>query len=495
MVKIKKMFSRWTFLRSSLISPRVSGSCVLATLMGLFLFQGAIIDNLIISVISVGLDPLRANFIAALMMTAAAACAGAALGRSRVGALLGGCFIFASAFLPGFLQTQLKPVYDPGGNLEILNGWMLFHNTFVMLGLGLLSAFMGAAVGATFGEVVCDPFYRLCHFLGASLWRFWQGTRGGSQERSVPSHVAWARGLMALAVVALVVLAASSSDLFIFSPDIGIHTSVVAHNKQGQEIAGTVVPASFISPALGDRSRSFLVYLPPSYETAVGKTKHYPVLYLLHGSPGGQIDWVTGGKAVDSANTLLASERIPELIIVFPDGNGTINAPSEWGNSYDPKQQMETFVADDLVRYVDSHYRTLPDAAHRAIGGLSMGGFGAMNIAVHHPDVFGAAISLGGYYQAEGRVWGTNTATLRLNSPVDAIRTMPPAWHLHIYLGAATQDQPYYRDTLQFIHVLVSLHIQYQFDLEKGYHSWPIWQKQGYNALKWLTWGPSQTVR
>jgi S-formylglutathione hydrolase FrmB len=115
-----------------------------------------------------------------------------------------------------------------------------------------------------------------------------------------------------------------------------------------------------------------------------------------------------------------------------------------------------------------------------------MGGFGAMNIAVHHPDVFGSVISLGGYYYAEGNIWGHNADYIAQNSPADTLPHTPLAWKLNIYLGAATKDQPYYSDTLQFMHELDALHIPYHFDLQKGYHSWHVWQVQIYNALQWL---------
>ena len=470
-------------------------SIVLTVLGGLLLSQGFIINGLVVGIISVGLDPLRAQFIAALIMTTGAACIGAALGRRRGGALVGGGIVFYWIFLAGFLQTQLTPAYDPGGNLEPLNGWTLFHTTFVMLGLGLLCAFIGAAVGAAFGEVVCDPLAQFGRFLVVFVreYRALLKAEPAVREKiaaspAIPRAVP-GRWLVAGALVMLVILAASSGDLFIFSPDVGIHSKPITGNQQGQAATGTLVPVSFISPAMGKQSRAFLIYLPPSYSTPGGKNKTYPVLYMLHGSPGREIDWVTGGKAVDSADTLIAEGRMPELIMVFPDGNGYLNTPSEWGNSYDPRQQMETFVASDLVKYVDSHYRTIPDVAHRAIGGLSMGGFGAMNIAVHHPEVFGTVISLGGYYQAEGKVWGSDATNRQFNSPLVNIRMMPSAWKLHVCLGAATQDQPYYKYTQQFMQVLDELHVQYQFDLEKGYHSWPIWQKQFYQALTWLKWG------
>jgi enterochelin esterase-like enzyme len=295
-------------------------------------------------------------------------------------------------------------------------------------------------------------------------------------------------------MVMLIILATQSSNLFIFSPDIGIHTHPVLRDKEGRVITGTVVSGSLISPSLNNESRPFLVYLPPSYNTPEGKTKLYPTLYLLHGTPGKDFDWVVGGKAVESADTLIALRYVPELIMVFPDGNGRPGASSEWGNSYDQHQLMENFVANDLVKYIDQHYRTIPNAQYRAIGGLSMGGFGAMNIAIHHPDIFGSVISLGGYYKAEGSIWGSNIVYQQFNSPLNTIIQMPQAWHLQMFLGAATKDQPYYLDTLQFMHKLNDLHIHYHFDLEVGQHAWNIWQKQLYNAIKWLPWNHLQSL-
>jgi S-formylglutathione hydrolase FrmB len=118
-----------------------------------------------------------------------------------------------------------------------------------------------------------------------------------------------------------------------------------------------------------------------------------------------------------------------------------------------------------------------------------MGGFGATNIAVHHPDIFGSVISLGGYYYAEGGIWGNNAAYMQQNSPATVLPTKKQAWKLQFFLGAGSQDQPYYTDTQQFAQELDGLHILYHLDIQKGYHSWTTWQKQMYRALVWLHWG------
>jgi S-formylglutathione hydrolase FrmB len=174
--------------------------------------------------------------------------------------------------------------------------------------------------------------------------------------------------------------------------------------------------------------------------------------------------------------------------MVFPDGNGRSGETSEWGNSFDQQQLMENFVALDLVRFIDQKYRTIPTPGYRAIGGFSMGAFGAMNIAVHHPDIFGSVISLAGYFTAEGSIWGQNAAYIRANSPALVLPDRPQAWQLCIFLGAATKDQPYYAGTQQFILKLKALHLNYTFDLENGYHTWSVWETQLYHGLIWLQW-------
>ncbi len=117
-----------------------------------------------------------------------------------------------------------------------------------------------------------------------------------------------------------------------------------------------------------------------------------------------------------------------------------------------------------------------------------MGGFGAVNIAIHHPEIFGSMISLGGYYEAEGTIWGKNPYYRQANSPTYTALGASQLKKQHIYLGAATRDQPYYGDTINFMRELNQLHVSYQVDIQKGYHAWPIWQKQMYDALLWLKW-------
>ncbi|MGI9057009.1 MAG: alpha/beta hydrolase [Ktedonobacteraceae bacterium] len=471
-------------------------SFVLALLGGVVLFNNLVISNLASFIITIGLDPLRAQLIAALIMTAGAALVGAAGGRRKVGAMLGAGSMFCFSYLMAFIQLELQPFHNPGGILEPLNSDALLYTACVMLALALLCAFVGAAVGKALGEVLLDPPYLLLRLI-------WQRSMPGHAHKAMQRKEEMTRPysssthsvreivgswLGTLIMLSLILLASGASDLFIFSPDIGLHKPPLLHTKDGAAHS-TIVQDEVVSPALNMQRRSFLVYLPPSYNTAQGRNKRYPTLYLLHGSPGGERDWFSAGKADQSADTLIALNKMSEVILILPDGNGRPGSTSEWGNSFDHRQNIETYVALDLVKYVDQKYRTIAEAAYRGIGGLSMGGFGAMNIAVHHPDVFGFVISLGGYYRAEGSIWGGNAAYIRENSPLDVLPTVARAWQLHIYIGAATKDQPYYSDSKQFVQELDRLHIPYHLDIQNGFHSWGVWQTQLYNAFLWLHWG------
>jgi len=472
---------------------------LLTLLAGVMLFNSAIVSSLSSVIINFGLDPQRSLFIAALLLTTGAALLGAMLGRRKLAAIVGTGCVFWFSYLSGFINLESRPPYDTGGLLEPLNNNILAQTSTTMFALALVGGFIGAGVGVALAQTIFDPILSIIRTVWhrIALPRRTTGPIPASERTSkVVATIAMTGQLLGAAVMVVLLLVASrSGNLFIFSPDIGIHAQPQLHGVKGAPAHGTTLEDFLVSHALKGQLRPFMVYLPPSYNIPQDRQKRYPTLYLLHGSPGKDIDWLTGGKAADSADALIDAGKIPELIIISPDGNGRQGSTSEWGDSLDHKQNIEDYVATDLVQYVDKHYRTIADSAHRAIGGLSMGGFGAANIAIHHPTVFGTFISLGGYYKAEGTIWGKNKLYMELNSPEYTIVHTPTAWKMGIFLGAAVQDQPYYTYTLQFMRQLDKLHIRYHFDLQKGYHSWPIWQKQMYLAMLWLKWGASPVTR
>src|SRR5207253_3474821 len=131
--------------------------------------------------------------------------------------------------------------------------------------------------------------------------------------------------------------------------------------------------------------RDVTIYLPPSYST--DKSKRYPVIYLLHGY-GGRDDTFNGRLATlpDSADNDIKAGTAKEMIVVMPNSY-TLHKGSMYSNSV-TTGDWESYVAVDLVAYVDGHYRTIAKRISRGLAGHSMGGYGAIRIGMKRPDVF-----------------------------------------------------------------------------------------------------------
>jgi len=137
-----------------------------------------------------------------------------------------------------------------------------------------------------------------------------------------------------------------------------------------------------------DTTREATVYLPPGYDPEGA----YPVLYLLHGIGGDRHEWTRGASAHAILDNLIAAGRITPLIAVFPNGRAMADdrVPEQIFNpeAIAAFAAFEQDLLDYLIPAVESHYRTLTDADHRALAGLSMGGGQTLNFGLAHLDTF-----------------------------------------------------------------------------------------------------------
>ena len=155
------------------------------------------------------------------------------------------------------------------------------------------------------------------------------------------------------------------------------------------KLDGRLTELTFKTPALSGTT-PVRVLLPSDYATS---NRHYPVLYLLHGCCNYDVSGAASWTVHGDAEALTAG--LP-LIVVMPD-SGAGGFYSDWYNNGSGGPPMyETYDIDELVPWIDEHYRTLPDRAGRVLAGLSMGGYGAMELAARHPDMFVAAASFSG---------------------------------------------------------------------------------------------------
>jgi S-formylglutathione hydrolase FrmB len=132
--------------------------------------------------------------------------------------------------------------------------------------------------------------------------------------------------------------------------------------------------------------RDVFVYLPLSYTK--NRNQRYPVVYFLHGYGLGAEAYMNALWASDGADKDVAAGTSKEMIVVFPDSN-TIYNGSMYSNS-PTTGNWETYLTDDLISYIDSHYRTIANRESRGLAGHSMGGYGTLRIAMKYPDLYAA---------------------------------------------------------------------------------------------------------
>ena len=156
---------------------------------------------------------------------------------------------------------------------------------------------------------------------------------------------------------------------------------------------GTVSKVWYDSSTLG-MNRRMTIYTPPGYEKG---DKRYPVFYLLHGMGGDENAWSELGRATQILDNMIARGEAEPMIVVMTNGNVDMEgAPGETSLGFIqpttqlPKTMDGTFEQHfpDVVKYVDTNYRTIADKQHRAIAGLSMGGFHSLHISKEYPDMF-----------------------------------------------------------------------------------------------------------
>jgi len=160
---------------------------------------------------------------------------------------------------------------------------------------------------------------------------------------------------------------------------------------------GNVQQILFPSKSTNTSRRAF-VYTPPGYEK--DKASKYPVLYLQHGWGEDETAWSNQGHANLIMDNLIAEGKIKPFIIVMTYG---MTNEVKWGHMKDFSiVPFQTVLVDELIPYIDAHFRTIADKSHRAMAGLSMGGMETHTITVAKPDVFSYyALLSGGIYTPE----------------------------------------------------------------------------------------------
>lgn len=221
----------------------------------------------------------------------------------------------------------------------------------------------------------------------------------------------------------------------------------------GQEWRGGViytieVPApSLRGNLLGDSDRRTVsVYLPPQYSTE--RWRRFPVIYLLHGFAADHKAFIAGAyqdlNVRVSMDSLIAAGKVQPMIVVTPNARNRFDG-SFYANSA-AAGKWEDFVAKDLVRHIDRRYRTIARASGRGLTGHSMGGYGALNVAMRNPGVFSAVYALSpcclGPDQTDLTLPGRAQTWRRALSAADTSQIKAAGFHANILMALAAVYSP-----------------------------------------------------
>ena len=213
------------------------------------------------------------------------------------------------------------------------------------------------------------------------------------------------------------------------------------------------------------------VITPDSYAEG---TNNYNVVYLLHGFGDNNETWTRLGKAAPHTDS-------HQLIFVCPDGEMSWY----WDSPIDPSYRYETFVAKELIEWVDANYRTNASREGRAITGLSMGGHGALYISLRHQDTFGAAGSTSGGVDIRPFPDGWDMA-LRLGTVeerpenwenytvINMLHLLPTDGSFKLIIDCGTEDF-FYEVNCALHHALLERSIPHDFYVRPGQHNWNYW--------------------
>jgi S-formylglutathione hydrolase FrmB len=253
--------------------------------------------------------------------------------------------------------------------------------------------------------------------------------------------------------------------------------------------ASIVTTHAFESKALG-RTWAYSVYVPDGYETS---GLQYPVLYLLHGNNGSRTDWAARGGIQRTADELIAAGEIPPALIVMPDAGST------W--YVDRKENMETAVIRDLIPDVETNFRAITERGGRLVGGLSMGGYGALRFVLKYPDSFAAAALLSpaiynpeppassgarkagvfGSPQFDPEVWKS------LNYPALWDAFLARKIRVPMYITSGDDDELFIEEEAVRLYSLLRRNGQpAELRISDGAHTWPVWEAAIGDAMRYI---------
>ncbi|CAO5155620.1 Enterochelin esterase-like enzyme [Frankia sp. AiPs1] len=276
---------------------------------------------------------------------------------------------------------------------------------------------------------------------------------------------------------------------------LGVHSWPTASSREAVAATpirthpqGSVVSLAVPGVHSGFGTQQALVYLPPQYFTE--PRVRFPVVYLMHGSPGVPVDWYRANRAAQTGAWLAGHGR-PVILVAPRLSNGWLD-DSECVDR--PSEHIETYVVDDVIPTVDARLRSRPDRADRIFAGMSAGGFCALNLGLRHRDLVGTIIDMSGMDRPthDGGMIGLFghrpdlSHVVAANTPAVYAAHLPATPPMRVWLDCGRGDRESYSDTRYMAATLGARPgFQVELRLRPGGHDFGVWRPALRDGLAW----------
>ena len=258
--------------------------------------------------------------------------------------------------------------------------------------------------------------------------------------------------------------------------------------QQAAPLEGSYKADGAIESKLLGKTVHYTVYLPKGFATS---SKTYPILYLLHGAGGDHGSWQKDAQFSQVADRMIAAGQIPEMVIVCPEGFN-----HAYINVFDGSAPYEDFFLQEFMPFIEKEYRIQGDRAHRAISGLSMGGYGSLYHSLKRPDLFASCFAMSA---ATSRNVGENPtaaqqAFAKAHSIPDIVRGLNVTKddkgnvvglpRLFLEIG---DDDFLLLNNFELVRALRDTGIPHEFRVRDGAHTWDFWRETLPSALVFIS--------
>jgi enterochelin esterase-like enzyme len=264
----------------------------------------------------------------------------------------------------------------------------------------------------------------------------------------------------------------------------GAHSSEAAHEAPHGGVFRLPVP----DRGSGFGSSTALVYLPPQYFTE--PARRFPVVYLLHGSPGAPPDWIRGGGA-DRTGAALAADGQPAVIVMPRMSHHWLDDPECVDGI---RLKAETHLLADVLPAAENAFRIQTGATGRVIAGMSAGGFCALNLGLRHPDLFGAIVDMSGldrptHSGGVAALFGKGAygeARAAANDPSQYVGRLPTHLPVRVWLDAGRSDHTVLTEMTRLDRELRGRDIDVRLTIRPGSHTYHVWRPALRAGLRWV---------